>query len=106
MPSPHRTARVTGIVVGLTITVLASVGALLTISHSNSAVQEQRLVVSSFETISLMHQALLILDNAEIGQRSYVLNGDIAELKPYEEARLRIDGVLRQLEASANEDAD
>jgi signal transduction histidine kinase/CheY-like chemotaxis protein/CHASE3 domain sensor protein len=106
MPSQRRTSRATGIVVGLTIAVLAGVGALLTISHSNSAAQQQRLVVSSYETISLMHQALLILDNAEIGQRSYVLSGDVAELKPYEEARLRLDGVLRQLEASANDDRD
>ncbi len=106
MPSQRHTARATGLVVGLTIAVLAGVGALLTISHSNSAAQEQRLVVSNFETISLMHQALLVLDSAEIGQRSYLLNGDVAELKPYEQARLRIDGVLRQLEASALDDPD
>src|SRR5262249_9602612 len=91
---------------GLTIAVLAGVGALLTISHSNSAAQEQRLVVSNFETISLMHQALIVLDNSEIGERSYLLTGNVAELRPYEQGRLRIDGVLRQLEASAADDPD
>lgn len=106
MSSERRVARLTGIVVGLTIAVLAGAGALLTISHSNSAAQQQRLVVVNFETISAMRQAVIVLQDAEIGERTYIQTGDVADLELYEKARLRVDTVLRQLEASAAEDSD
>jgi signal transduction histidine kinase/CheY-like chemotaxis protein/CHASE3 domain sensor protein len=92
-----------GFVVGVTIAVLVAAGALITITHSNSAAKQQRLVVSNFETISLMRQALLAMADAESGQRGFLLSGDVASLEPYERARLRIDTLLRQLEVSAGE---
>ena len=52
------TARSTGVVVGLTIAVLVGTGAMLTIVHSNSAARQQRLVVSNYETLSVMRQAI------------------------------------------------
>ena len=55
---------------------------------------------SNYETISLMRQALIALQDTEIGQRAYLLTGDIANLEPYERARLRIETELRQLEAA------
>jgi signal transduction histidine kinase/CheY-like chemotaxis protein/CHASE3 domain sensor protein len=92
-----------GFVVGVTIAVLVAAGALITITHSNSAAKQQRLVVSNFETIALMRQALLAMADAEGGQRSFLLSGDTASLEPYERARVRIDTLLRQLEVSAGE---
>lgn len=106
MVSHRRTTRVVVLAAGLAVAILAGAGTLLTISHSNTAAQEQRLVVGNFEMISLMRQALLVLDSAEFGQQAYLANGDMAELKPYEQARQRIDGILRQLEASASGDLD
>ncbi len=103
MPSVRRTILSTGLVIGATIAVLVAAGALLTITHSNSAAQQQRLVVSNFETIALMREALLTMQDAENGQRGYLLSGDVASLEPYERARLRIDTVLRQLQVSAGE---
>ena len=100
-----RTARSIGLVVGLTIAVLVATGAMLTVEHYNSAAKQQRLVSSNYDTISLMRQALIVLQDAEIGQRAYLLTGDIANLEPYERARLRFDPIVRQLEAASADDS-
>ena len=91
MTSTWRTARSTGFVVGLTIAVLVAAGAMLTIVHSNSAAKQQQLVVSNYDTISAMRRALIALQDSELGQRAYLLTGNVANLEPYERARLRID---------------
>ena len=106
MPSARRAIRSTGVVIGITIAVLVAAGALLTVTHSNSAARQQRLVLSNFETISLMRQALVTMQDAEIGQRGYLLSGEGASLEPYERARLRIESVLRQLGAATSDDRD
>ena len=99
-------ARSTGVVVGLTIAVLIGTAALLAITHSNSAARQQRLVVGSYEILSLMRQTVIALQDAEIGQRAYLLSGQTSDLEPYERSRLRIDTGLRQLEAAAAGDPD
>src|SRR5260370_6628850 len=106
MPSAWRRARSTGFVVGLTIAVLVAAGAMLTIVHSNSAAKQQQLVVNNYETIATMRRALIALQDSELGQRAYLLTGNIANLEPYERARLRIDTLVRQLEAAAAGDPD
>ncbi len=82
MPRQRGTVRATGIVVGFTIAVVAAAGAFLTISHSRSANQQQRFVVSNYETISVMREAMIVLQDAEVGQRAYLLTGDTANLAP------------------------
>src|SRR3954470_22676021 len=106
MANPGRTARSTGLVIGLTIVVLVATGVLLTLLHYSSANKQQRLVVNNYETISLMRQALIILLDTEIGQRAYLLTGDVVNLEPYERARLRLDPIMRQLEAASGDDAE
>ncbi|MBS0526649.1 MAG: response regulator [Proteobacteria bacterium] len=106
MAKVRRTARSTGLVVGLTIAVLVATGAFLTFVHYNSANKQQRLVVNNYETISLMRQALIVLQDSEVGQRAYLLTGDVANLEPYERARLRLDPIMRQLEASSGDDPE
>lgn len=107
MASGRRHVRSTGLVVGLTIAVLVATGALLTISHLRSAAEQQRFVVKNYETMALMRDALVVMQDAEIGQRAYLLTGDTANLGPYERARPRVDTALRQIEASTagNRDA-
>jgi PAS domain S-box-containing protein len=100
------TARSTGVIVGLTIAILIGAGAMLAIAHSNSAARQQRLVVGSYETLALMRQAIIALQDTEIGQRAYLLSGEVADLQPYERSRLRIETELRQLEAAAGGDPD
>jgi signal transduction histidine kinase/DNA-binding response OmpR family regulator len=101
-----RSARAIGLVVGLTIAVLVAAGAMLTFVHYSSATQQQRLVVNNYETISLMRQVMIVLQDTEIGQRAYLLTGDAADLEPYERARLRIDPIVRQLEDRSAVDRD
>ncbi|MDP1840046.1 MAG: response regulator [Reyranella sp.] len=96
----------TGLIVGLTVAVVIATGAMLAITHSNSAARQQRLVVGNYETMSLMRDTVVALQDAEIGQKNYLLTGDMASLGPYEQARLRIEAGLRQLEAAASTDPD
>jgi PAS domain S-box-containing protein len=106
MPSFRGAARSTGIIVGLTIAVLIGTAALLAVTHSNSASRQQRLVVGSYETLSLMRQTVIALQDSEIAQRAYLLSGEISDLEPFERARSRIETGLRQLEAAATGDPD
>jgi signal transduction histidine kinase/DNA-binding response OmpR family regulator/CHASE3 domain sensor protein len=106
MPSVPRAARLTGLIVGLTVAVVIATGAMLAITHSNSAARQQHLVVGNYETMSLMRDTVVALQDAEIGQKNYLLTGDMANLGPYERARLRIEAGLRQLEAAASTDPD
>src|SRR5438093_6659127 len=106
MPSTWRTARSAGFVVGLTIAMLVAAGAMLTIVHSNSAAKQQQLVVSNYDTISTTRRSLIALQDAELGQRAYLLTGQLANLETYERARPRIDTLLRQLEAAVAGDPD
>ena len=62
------------------MTVLVVHAAPLVITHSNSATRQQRLVVSSYETLSLMRQSVLALEDTEVGQRAYLLTGQVADL--------------------------
>jgi PAS domain S-box-containing protein len=100
------TARSTGVIVGLTIAVLIGTAALIAITHANSASRQQRLVVSSYEMLGLIRQAVIALQDAEIGQRAYLLSGQAIDLEPSERARLRLETALRQLEAAAASDHD
>src|SRR5258708_3624863 len=106
MPSGRVTTRSIGVIVGLTVAILIGTGAMLAITHSNSAARQQRLVVNSYETLALMRQAVVALQDTEVGQRAYLLSGDVNDLQPYERARLRIETELRQLEAAAASDPD
>ena len=106
MRSMRVTARSTGVIVGLTIAVLIGTGVMLAIAHSNSAARQQRLVTGSYETLALMRQAIIALQDTEIGQRAYLLSGELSDLQPYERSRLRIETELRQLEAAAASDPD
>jgi PAS domain S-box-containing protein len=106
MASPRVTSRSVGVIVGLTIAVLIGTGAMLAITHSNSAARQQRLVVSSYETLALMQQTVLALQDAELGERAYLIDGNVNNLQPYDSGRLRIETELRQLEAVAASDPD
>jgi PAS domain S-box-containing protein len=106
MPSVWRTSRSVGLIAGLTIAVAIAAGAMLAVTHSNSAARQHRLVVVNYETMALLRETVIELQDAEIGQRSYLLTGDLAKLEPYERARLHIEAGLRQLEAVASADPE
>ena len=104
MPRISPTGRVTGLAIGLTIAVVIATGAMLAVTHASSAARQQRLMLGNYETISLMRETEIALQTAEIGQQRFLLIGDPSALEPYEQARLRIEASLRQLEAAASVD--
>jgi len=104
MPRVTRSIGLFGMIVAATVSVLVVTSALLAVERSNSAARQQRLVTANYETMSLARQTLIALQDAEIGQRSYLLTGDERHLQPYEAARLRVDAMLRLLEAGSRDD--
>jgi len=104
MPRTALTGRSIGLIVGLTIAVLIATGAMLAITHSNSAVRQQRLVVANYEIMLRMREAVIALQNAELGQQSYLLTGAPGALESYERGRLHVDAGLRQLKAALASD--
>lgn len=106
MPSLLRSARSTGVIAGITLAVLIATGLMLALTHSRSAAREQRLVVANYETMGLMRETVIAVQDAEIGLRGFLLTGDVTRLEPYERARLRLESSMRQLEAAVSEDPD
>jgi PAS domain S-box-containing protein len=106
MPNTRRNTRAAGLVIGVTIMVLAATAGFLAVERSNSAAKQQRLVVSNYRTISLMREALIAVQDTEIGERTYLLTGNASDLRPYEDARLRVSAALQQIEAAASADAN
>jgi signal transduction histidine kinase/DNA-binding response OmpR family regulator len=106
MPSLLRSARSIGIIAGITLAVLIATGLMLALTHSKSAARQQRLVVANYETMALMRETVIAVQDAEIGLRGFLLTGDPTRLEPYERARLRIESSMRQLEAAVSGDPD
>lgn len=106
MPSLLRSARSTGLIAGITLAVLIATGLMLALTHSKSAARQQRLVVANYETMGLMREMVIAVQDAEIGMRGFLLTGDISSLEPYERARLRIETNMRLLEAMVADDPD
>lgn len=106
MASLLRSARSTGVIAGITLAVLIATGLMLALTHSKSAARQQRLVVANYETMALIREMVIAVQDAEIGLRGFLLTGDVTRLEPYERARLRIDSSMRQLEAAVSGDPD
>jgi len=106
LPRLLQSARSTGVVAGITLAVLIAAGIMLAYSHSKSAARQQRLVVANYDTMALMREMVIAVQDAEIGLRGYLLTGDVTSLEPYERARLRIESSMRRLEAAVASDTD
>ena len=106
MPSLLRSARSTGVIAGITLAVLIATGLMLALTHSKSATRQQRLVVANYETMGLMREMVIAVQDAEIGIRGFLLTGDITSLEPYERARLRSETNMRLIEAMVAGDPD
>lgn len=106
MPRLLRSACSTGVIAGITLAVLIATGLMLALTHSKSAARQQRLVVANYETMALMRDMVIAVQDAEIGMRGFLMNGDVTSLEPYERARLRIESSMRLLEAMVAGDPD
>jgi PAS domain S-box-containing protein len=83
---------------------ILSVGLLLTfgvVAYSyRSALDNQELnthVRHTLEVKEQLHRVLLVFDNAETGQRGYLLTGDAAYLDPYEKATAQAESEMSRL---------
>src|SRR5271163_2589421 len=81
-----------------------SVGLVLTfgvVAYSyRSALDNQELNAHVRHTLQVkeqLHRVMLVFDNAETGQRGYLLTGDLAYLGPYEQATSQAENEMSRL---------
>ena len=100
----RRLIRRAGIVGSIAIVALIAAGMSISYRYWDQAERRQRLVVHSYEVLDVGRQLLATLQDAETGQRGYLLTGRQDYLLPYDQARLRIEAILSQLEALARDE--
>ncbi|WP_420478894.1 CHASE3 domain-containing protein [Brevundimonas sp. FT23028] len=102
MPEPlllsRRTATLLGVGVGLIVlAVLVGIGASLTNEFQRgNAVRAE--VERSHETRAQILSVFSLLQDAETGQRGYIITGDRRFLEPYDEAEERLSAQMQRLE--------
>ena len=72
------------------ISVVLVVGVLLSISTHRLLDEHQSLLVHTHQVIETTKDVLIGLDDAETGQRGYLLTGDPRDLRPYTKALERL----------------
>lgn len=89
---------------------LAALGFALVILSGAAAVymatrlgQAEELVSFTFQIRAMARQLMSALQDAETGQRGYLLSGDESFLEPYTSAKLRIPDLLKNLRDLASE---
>ncbi|KQR71645.1 CHASE3 domain-containing protein [Rhizobium sp. Leaf341] len=66
----------------------------------------QDLVVHTYEAIDTTKDVLIGLDDAETGQRGYLLSGDRRYLEPYDKALTRLSDLRRSLRSHISDNAE
>lgn len=85
------------IILSLTVGLILAAGAALSL-WSNATLRESRdLVVHSHQVIEAGKDLLLALDDAETGQRGYLIVGDRSYLEPYEKGRTKAAAAVDRL---------
>lgn len=64
------------------------------------------MVVHTHTVIAMSKDVLIGLDDAETGQRGYLLSGDNAYLEPYTRARERLSGMSAELQAMVSDNPE
>jgi signal transduction histidine kinase/DNA-binding response OmpR family regulator len=101
----RRLMRGAGVVGSIAIVALITAGMSITYRYWDQAERRQRLVVHSYEVLDAGRQLMSTLQDAETGQRGFLLTGRPDYLTPYDQARLKLESVLSQLEALATRPA-
>src|SRR5947207_15521496 len=92
--------RIAGIVFGVTsAAVLGSM--IITHSTGQRVLQLEAEQGKQRDALLAIDDFFLMLQDAETGQRGFVITGDEAYLKPFNDARARLPDALRQLYANA-----
>ncbi len=98
-PRIRRLIRGAGFIAAAAIILLIAVGMSTAYRYWDSAERRQQLVVNSYEVLDVGRQIMSTLQDAETGQRGYLLTGRLSYLAPYDQARLRLEALVSQLEA-------
>jgi len=89
--------KLSNIILSLAVALILAAGAALSL-WSNATLRESRdLVVHSHQVIEAGKDLLLALDDAETGQRGYLIVGDGAYLEPYEKGRSKAAAAVDRL---------
>lgn len=100
---PHTT--LLAIIAGLLLVwLLAFVGVELTREFASARAQRQAMT-ASHETRTQLHRVFSLMQDAETGQRGFVITGDDAFLEPYEAAQASLDSQLALLRGQMADDA-
>ena len=90
----------------LPVGVVIAAGILATTWTHSLLSDHQDLVVHTYEAIDVTKDVLIGLDDAETGQRGYLLSGDRRYLDPYEKAQTRLSTLRGALKAKVSDNAD
>ena len=90
----------------LPVGVVIAAGILATTWTHSLLSDHQDLVIHTYEAIDLTKDVLIGLDDAETGQRGYLLSSDRRYLDPYEKAQTRLSTLRGALKAKVSDNAD
>ncbi|WP_170854936.1 CHASE3 domain-containing protein [Xaviernesmea oryzae] len=90
----------------LPATIILTAGIVLNIRTHDLLSDHRDLVVHTHEVIEMSKDVLIGLDDAETGQRGYLLSSDTAYLKPYVHARERLAWMGPSLKAMVSDNAE
>lgn len=93
----QRSFRLAAMLIGALIAVLVAVTGIELYREFASAGRLREAVRESYETQSSIQSVFSLLQDAETGQRGYVITGDPRFLEPFEAARTRLDDRLSDL---------
>ncbi|MGF1615788.1 MAG: CHASE3 domain-containing protein [Gammaproteobacteria bacterium] len=81
---------------GLTLALLVAIG-IISYRNMSALVQTVHWEVHTHEVLNQLDDLLLQIQNAETGQRGYIITGEQRYLEPYDTALVRIHEELAQL---------
>ncbi|OQP87765.1 hypothetical protein BTR14_04190 [Rhizobium rhizosphaerae] len=90
----------------LPASVILAAGIVLNIRTHDLLSDHRDLVVHTHEVIEMSKDVLIGLDDAETGQRGYLLSSDTAYLKPYVHARERLAWMAPKLKEMVSDNPD
>ena len=88
------------ILVALALAMLLVAGIAVGVIFSGMIARDRQVIVS-YDLMSMVRQTVVALQETELGQRNYILTGRAADEALYDQARVRLNGLLRQLDGLA-----
>lgn len=93
------------LVKALPLVIALALSAFLTYEYNAALRQGHVMVEHSMKALAAMDRVLSLLQDAETGQRGYIITGEKAYLAPYEQARDAVAGAIGDLDALVDKNA-